>query len=95
GTLTRGALATSAHYFSARKWRRTSVTPLVDPARRRASTSTASVTVAAPSCMLADALTKVAMLRGPGMVRRLGGHALIIPALVIPESQANASVTMP
>ena len=88
GTLTRGALATSAHYFSARKWRRTSVTPLVDLARRRASTSTASVTVTAPTCMLADALTKIAMLRGPGMVRRLGGHAMFLPG---PPANASAA----
>jgi len=72
-----GAVATSASYFAASTWRSKLVSPLVDR-RRRASTNRSSVTVAAPTCMLADALTKVGLLRGPGPVRRLGGQPMIL-----------------
>ncbi|MEZ0388476.1 MAG: FAD:protein FMN transferase [Verrucomicrobium sp.] len=56
-----GALATTGSYFSQKKlpegaW----VAPLVHPHTRRTNPGRRSVTVAAPTAMLADALTKVA-----------------------------------
>jgi FAD:protein FMN transferase len=57
--LTDSALATSASYFTRKRWRGRWVSPLVDPRRQRACTEPASVSVQAPNCLLADALTKV------------------------------------
>jgi len=75
--LTSGAIATSADYFSRKSWGGRSVAPLA--ARQgSARTGSASVTVEARTCMLADALTKVCLLQGPGAVRRLGGRALVL-----------------
>jgi len=76
-----GALATSAGYFARRMQRGKAITPVVDGVRRKATSATFSASVAAPSCTLADALTKLVLLRGPralGLVRRLGGRALIL-----------------
>lgn len=79
--LSSGALATSASYFARRSWRGRSVSPMIDAVRRRAIDATFSATVVAPTCMLADALTKLLLLRGErasGTIRRLGGRALIV-----------------
>ncbi len=79
--LATGALATSAGYFSRRVERGEAVTPVIDGVRRTATNATFSATVNASNCMLADALTKLVLLRGPrarGLVRRLGGHAFIL-----------------
>lgn len=78
-----GALATSADYFSRREWRGRSVTPIVDKMRPHARALSISATVLADTCMLADALTKVILLRGPrgsGPIRRLGGVPFILRA---------------
>lgn len=78
-----GALATSAGYFARRIQRGKAVTPVIDGVRRAATNATFSASVSASSCMLADALTKLVLLRGPrahGLVRRLGGHAFILSA---------------
>lgn len=59
-TLRDAALATSANYFTARG----QVSALVDGRDGRARTDAHSVTVRAPRCALADALTKVVMASG-------------------------------
>jgi thiamine biosynthesis lipoprotein len=53
------ALATSAVYFTQRRWRGRKVSPLIHGGSRRPITDMTSVSVAAPDCMTADALTKV------------------------------------
>jgi FAD:protein FMN transferase len=58
------AVATSASYFARRRFRRREVTPIVDPTSGAACTTTRSVSVIAPTCAAADALTKVVALRG-------------------------------
>jgi thiamine biosynthesis lipoprotein len=56
------ALATSANYFSGpRRDRGAEVSALVDGRNARALAGACSVTVHAPSCAVADTLTKVAM----------------------------------
>jgi thiamine biosynthesis lipoprotein len=75
--LVSGALATSADYFARRSWRGEAVAPITLRNRRTRATS-ASVTVEARTCMLADALTKICLLSGSGLVRRLGGRALVL-----------------
>ena len=57
------ALATSGGYFAGRD-AGTGMSALVDPFRRRCVAIDASVSVLAPTCMLADALTKVVALSG-------------------------------
>ena len=57
--LTNGAAATSAAYFSQRLRGQKLVSPLIHPHTRSASTELRSITVLAPNCMYADALTKV------------------------------------
>jgi len=52
---------------------------IFDPRQRRAWAGTGSVMVAAPSCVIADALTKVAALAGPAckpLLARFGARAL-------------------
>ena len=57
--LTAGAAATSAAYFSQRRQGQKTLTPLIHPYTRRACSHQRSVTVLAPNCMHADALTKI------------------------------------
>jgi thiamine biosynthesis lipoprotein len=81
-----GALATSAAYFSRSVWRGRAVSPVIDGLRRRPTITFFSASVAAPTCMLADALTKLVLLRGPraqGLVRRLGGRPFIVRAAAV------------
>ncbi len=66
GTLRKGALATSAVYFSRRRtpagrW----TSAIIDPRSRRPWLARASVTVRAPDAATADALTKILALHGP------------------------------
>jgi len=78
-----GALATSASYFARRIQRGKAVTPVVDGVGRKTANAAFSASVGASSCMLADALTKLVLLRGPrahGLVRRLGGQAFVLGA---------------
>jgi len=64
GELTEGAIATSATYFTDRlKASGHGQSAIVDRKRRRVRVA-GSVSVVARTCMLADALTKVAVLRG-------------------------------
>jgi thiamine biosynthesis lipoprotein len=86
--VTNGALATSAAYFARAKWHGQTVTPLIHGRRRGCADTAFSVSVAAPTCMLADALTKVALLKGPsalGIVRRLGGAMFILGPQGVPR----------
>lgn len=57
--LTNGAAATSAGYFTHRRYQGRWVTPLINPHTRIAAGMNRSVTVLAEDCMTADALTKV------------------------------------
>ena len=61
--LHQAALATSASYFSADAL----ITPARRTVRRNAFDAGASVSVRAPSCMLADALTKIVALSGDAL----------------------------
>jgi thiamine biosynthesis lipoprotein len=75
------ALATSAHYFAQKKWRGREVTPIVDPYRRKRTRNYSSVSILAKNCLLADALTKILMLRGEEsfpLLEKFGAGALII-----------------
>jgi len=83
GNIASAALATSAGYFARRMQRGKAVTPVIDGVRRTATNAGFSVSVSASNCMLADALTKLVLVRGPrarGLVRRLGGRAFVLSA---------------
>jgi thiamine biosynthesis lipoprotein len=74
GELREAAVATSAAYFSG--------TPaIVHPRTRRAKRSAASVSVAAPDCMTADALTKAVFLDARAAaraMRRFAAQAVVL-----------------
>jgi thiamine biosynthesis lipoprotein len=75
------ALATSAHYFAQKKWRSREVTPIVDPHRCEVDRSYSSVSILAKTCMRADVLTKIVMLRGEQafpLLEKFGAGALVI-----------------
>lgn len=77
-TLRGGAVATSAGYHCARRVKGRHVMPIFDPTRERFLACDSSVTVIAASCVMADALTKVAAIRGAAaapMLLRHGAHA--------------------
>ena len=59
-----GAVATSAYGGQRRHIRGRWATPLIDPCGQLPIMSTRTVSVVAPTCMVADALTKVVALRG-------------------------------
>lgn len=74
-----GAVATSAGYYSSARVDGKCVTSIFDPLRQRFLEPDFSVTVTAPSCMVADALTKVAAILGTAampLLQRYGAHAL-------------------
>ncbi len=76
-----GAAATSADYFSARRVRGHWVTPLIHPRTRTSCPRGRSVTVLAPDCLTADALTKVVHAdpeRAPAVLARFSARALIL-----------------
>ncbi len=58
------AVATSCRDFSMQDRDGAASNALIDPLRRRCESTGASVSVMAPTCMLADALTKVVMFSG-------------------------------
>ena len=62
--LRRCALATSASYFSREHRNGGWVSPLIDGRTRRAMAGSLSVTVTAPTCLVADALTKIVFALG-------------------------------
>ena len=65
GTVQDGAVATSALALSRTRHGGRWVSPVVHPGQRRACASPVSVTVSAPQCVLADALTKPLLLGAP------------------------------
>lgn len=79
--LTDGAAATSAAYFSARRQAQQRMAPLIHPYTRMACNSERSVTVLAPNCMHADALTKVVQAdpaQATQILKRYQARALIV-----------------
>ena len=83
GAFRETALATSATYFTAKTMRRRRVSPLVDPRSRRALTDRRSVSVFARSCLLADALTKPALLSDhpSALLRRFNARAVMLDSV--------------
>ena len=75
GTLRDAAFATSADTFTRRRWRGRAVSPLVDPRRGRACAPACGASVRAPTCLVADALTKVVMILGRRSAPILREHA--------------------
>jgi thiamine biosynthesis lipoprotein len=69
-----GGMATSAAYFLAERSARARAA-IIEPLSGEARAPFASVTVRARSCMIADALTKVVMLRGEGAAAVLAQQA--------------------
>ena len=75
--ITDASLATTAGYFAP-----AGMASVVDPRRGVLAERDISVSVSAPACALADALTKVVWLRqhaADAVLRRLGARAWIIP----------------
>lgn len=76
-----GAAATSAAYFAQRRHAQRMVTPLIHPHTHNASSSERSITVLAPTCMFADALTKVVQAdpaQATAILERYQARALIV-----------------
>ncbi|MHB1214861.1 MAG: FAD:protein FMN transferase [Thiobacillus sp.] len=77
--LQHGAVATSAGYFQTRHHDGRRVSPLRHPKTRASLCLDDSITVVAPTCMLADALTKVVAAdpaNAPARLRAFGAQAL-------------------
>lgn len=75
------AMATSAIYFSRERRNGGWVSPLIDGRTRRALAGSLSVTVTAPTCLVADALTKIVFaLRGKAasLLKTYRADALLI-----------------
>lgn len=82
GLLRNEALATSARYAD-RCGQGRVAGRIAAPPGYRLAVEPLSISVAAPTCLLADALTKVLMVAGPAqldLVRRLGARASILTA---------------
>jgi thiamine biosynthesis lipoprotein len=78
--VTNVAFATSAHYFAERVKPAARRGPFVDPYVRKLSGDLLSVSVIAPTAMIADAITKIVMLSPSGsasVLTQLGAAALI------------------
>ncbi|MDR3417819.1 MAG: FAD:protein FMN transferase [Nevskia sp.] len=86
-TLCDQALATSATYFSRRLHGGREVSPLLDPRSGRPCLDGASVSMLAPDCLHADALTKVVLFAAPVLRDRLladcGAQALVQQASAV------------
>jgi thiamine biosynthesis lipoprotein len=79
--LTCEALASTARRFDPFQSAETADTAVIDPATGRPSQAIAGATVRASSCMMADALTKVVMIRGTeagDLLEHHGAGALIV-----------------
>ena len=78
-----GALATSASYYSRREQAGQTVSALIDPRSGAAWLGGDSISVIAPSCLHADALTKVVLFAEPALAARVLEHysaqALVLP----------------
>jgi thiamine biosynthesis lipoprotein len=79
-----GAVATSAFAGARRRVAGRWITPLIDPRPGLPVMSTRTVSVIAPTCMVADALTKVVALRGaaasPALARHDAAAIILSPA---------------
>src|SRR5262249_31920306 len=89
GTLRDAAFATSSDTFTRRRWRGRVVSPLVHPRQGRACARARSASVRAPTCLVADALTKVVMILGRRSAPILRAHAAS-GFLVTPEGDVHA-----
>jgi len=79
--LSNAALATSAGYFSEQRCGGRRVNALVNPLWQRPCPSRRSVSVQAPTCLLADALTKVVLVHGDAaatMLQRCHASAMVL-----------------
>jgi thiamine biosynthesis lipoprotein len=92
--ITNAALASSGHLFNPLDASADFTTTAVNPATREFISGIAGATVRAPSCMLADALTKVVMIAGEraaAVLARCRASALVVLACgevrVTPEWQ--------
>lgn len=77
------ALASSGGRHDPAHGREVAAPAVLHPATRRPAPGVAGATVVAPSCLLADALTKVVMLAGTAslpVLRRFGAAAALVPA---------------
>ncbi len=75
------ALASTARRFDPFQSGGTEETAVIDPGTRSPATTFAGVTVCAPSCMIADALTKVLMILGTDadeLLAHYGAGALLV-----------------
>jgi thiamine biosynthesis lipoprotein len=75
------ALASTARRFDPFQSGGTDETAVIDPAKSSPATAFAGVTVRAPSCMIADALTKVVMIMGADageLLAHYGAGALLV-----------------
>lgn len=80
GKMADGAIATSAGYFTVGcDAGRSGCSAIVDPATNRRIEMTGSVSVIARTCMLADALTKIAVITGrlPTRLARKAGASIL------------------
>ncbi len=76
-----GALASSARRFDPFESAATSAAAIIDPAIGKPPGEVHGATVRAPSCIIADALTKIIMIRGTGaaeLLERYDAGALLI-----------------
>ena len=90
GILEDGALATSGEALLGRPEKEAGLSPLVDPALGIRPAQARSITVLAPSCWLADGMTKIVGLLGQSsqpILEQHGCHAAIID----PEGELHAS----
>lgn len=79
--VTEEALASSARRVDPFLTAETQSTAVINPATQQAPEAIDGVTVRAPSCMIADALTKIVMIRGTGaadLLTHYGARALMI-----------------
>ena len=93
-TIANAALASSARLFDPMESADTSFSSTIDPATQRPAAEIAGATVRAPSCMVADALTKIVMISGEraaGILHAYQASALLVSAAgdvcVTPEWQ--------
>jgi thiamine biosynthesis lipoprotein len=77
------AMASSGSYFDPFRSIETAGSAIIDPKERKPAHAFAGVTVCAPCCMLADALTKVVMIArasADGLLERYQAAALVVLA---------------
>jgi len=78
-----GALASSAGLFDPSRSQLPTSSAVIDPATGRPPTAVIGATVCGPSCIIADALTKVVMIAGEAagpLLRHYGAGALFVSA---------------